>query len=78
MNQTTFRFWGCPECRHAENLNLDRMTNTCRRIDQGESPVDGAVWEFQDHDICPVFQTRAGQVITTAAIQKQDSPIPSL
>jgi len=35
---------------------MDRMTNRCARIDQGESPVAGAVWEYQDHDRCPAFE----------------------
>jgi hypothetical protein len=40
---------------------MEKMTNYCRLIDQGESPVDGRLWENQDHDLCPVFEPKANQ-----------------
>jgi hypothetical protein len=56
MNTLKFDFWTCPQCVHTQELNLLQMTNRCQLIDQGESPVDGEVWEYQDHDICPAFK----------------------
>ena len=56
MEQQHFRFWTCPHCIQVQELNLEQMTNYCRLIDQGRSPVDGAVWEHHDHDICPAFE----------------------
>lgn len=51
-----FHYWTCPECAHARALDLEHMTNRCRRIDQGASPIDGAAWEHRDRDICPAFE----------------------
>jgi hypothetical protein len=56
MSQQNFSFWTCPECIHVQALDMDRMSNRCRLIDQGESPVDGAAWEYQDCDLCPAFE----------------------
>lgn len=59
MNPTAlsnFRYWSCPACVHAQSLNAERMTNRCRRIDEGESPVDGRAWEYRDKDVCPGFE----------------------
>lgn len=54
-------FWTCPACVHVRDLNVERMTNHCRLIDQGESPVDGAAWEGRDHDLCPAFEPKEGR-----------------
>ena len=56
MNQGIYRFWTCPECIYVRDLNLEEMTNRCRRIDEGESPVDGTAWEYKDRDVCPGFE----------------------
>ena len=61
MNPIHFRFWPCPNCIHARGLNVGQMTNRCQQIDQGKSPVDGSAWEYQDHDICPAFESQADQ-----------------
>lgn len=66
MDQQSYHFWTCPGCRHARALNRDQMTNRCLRIDQGESLVDGAAWEFQDHDVCPAFEPRADRPVADA------------
>jgi hypothetical protein len=59
MTPSNYVFWTCPNCRHVRELDMDRMTNRCERIDQGESPVAGAAWEYQDHDRCPAFEPEA-------------------
>jgi hypothetical protein len=61
MAEQNFYFWRCPDCIHVRDLDMEKMTNRCRLIDQGESPVDGTLWENQDHDLCPVFEPKAGQ-----------------
>ncbi len=58
MELRRFRFWPCPECVHARDLDPEEMTNRCRFIDQGEALVDGAAWEYRDHDVCPAFQAK--------------------
>lgn len=63
-----FRFWACPECVHVRALNLGRMVNGCLLIDEGESPVDGAAWEYQDHDICPAFEPRRAKEERAAGV----------
>ena len=61
MNRSQFKFWTCPGCIHATALSLEHMTNGCRLIDQGESPVDGAAWEYFDRDVCPEYEPRKKQ-----------------
>jgi hypothetical protein len=61
MAEQNYFFWRCPDCVHVRDLDLEKMTNRCRLIDQGESPVDGTLWENQDHDLCPVFEPKADQ-----------------
>jgi hypothetical protein len=56
-----FNFWTCPECIHVQALDINRMANRCRLIDQGESPVDGTAWEYHDRDLCPAFEPRENQ-----------------
>jgi len=59
MERQNYFFWSCPDCVHVRELDLERSTNRCRLIDQGESPVDGRAWEDQDHDLCPAFKVKA-------------------
>jgi hypothetical protein len=61
MAEQNFYFWRCPDCIHVRDLDMEKMTNRCRLIDQGASPVDGTLWENQDHDLCPVFEPKANQ-----------------
>jgi len=58
MAEQNYYFWRCPDCIHVRGLDMEKMTNYCRLIDQGESPVDGTLWENQDHDLCPVFEPK--------------------
>jgi hypothetical protein len=66
MDQQHFRFWTCPHCIHVQGLNLEQMTNYCRLIDEGRSPVDGDAWEYHDHDICPAFEQNSQQAVLFA------------
>jgi hypothetical protein len=74
MAHLNFRFWTCPKCIHVQSLNLEQMTNRCHLIDDGESPVDGNAWEHQDHDICPVFESRENQQVTILAADSPSVP----
>ncbi len=56
ITHSSFQYWSCPACVHAKSVNVEQMTNHCRRIDEGESPVDGTAWEYSDKDICPGFE----------------------
>lgn len=69
MAEQNYFFWRCPDCIHARELDLETMTNHCRLIDRGESPVDGAVWENQDHDLCPAFEPKADAPVTVLAAE---------
>lgn len=62
MNSNDFHFWTCPGCVHVSRLNLNQMTNRCQLIDQGTSPIDGKIWEYQDLDHCPGFQPEVENV----------------
>ncbi|HEY5649299.1 MAG TPA: hypothetical protein VIU33_07345 [Nitrospiria bacterium] len=53
---TRFTYWSCPDCVHAQTVDMKQMTNRCGRIDQGESPIDGTSWEYRDKDSCPGFE----------------------
>ncbi|HEY4485279.1 MAG TPA: hypothetical protein VI702_02995 [Nitrospiria bacterium] len=74
MTRQNFRFWSCPDCLHARALNLERMTNRCRLIDQGESPVDGRLWEHEDHDRCPAFEANGIRQAPAFAAPAQSTP----
>jgi hypothetical protein len=76
MTQQHFRFWTCPDCIHVRALNMEQMTNKCHLIDQGESPVDGTAWEYQDHDICPAFESRESQETIILAADSQPALNP--
>ena len=67
-------FWTCPECVHAQDVDLFQMRNTCRLIDEGASPIDGKVWEYADHDRCPVFQAKA----EVKKVSRETECIPTL
>jgi len=58
MSQQSYCFWTCPACVHVRGLNLEEMSNRCRFIDQGASPIDGKAWEYEDYDLCPVFELK--------------------
>jgi len=71
MTPSNYLFWTCPNCRHVRELDMDRMTNRCQRIDQGKSPVSGAVWEYQDHDRCLAFEPGADHPAPVLVVKEQ-------
>ena len=73
MAEQNYYFWRCPDCIHVRDLNREKMTNRCRLIDQGESPVDGTLWENQDRDLCPAFEAKADLHATVLIAEGQST-----
>ena len=58
MIQQNYHFWTCPVCIHVRELDLKKMANRCQVIDQGNAPIDGERWEYEDCDFCPAFELK--------------------
>ena len=67
-------FWTCPRCVHARGVDLFKMRNTCRLIDEDASSIDGKAWEYTDHDRCPAFQPKP----EVKKVSRETEDIPTL